>query len=117
MPFNHSLLISVLFLCIETSAVCDDIDKHSNHIPGKEHILQLVYLCISYIGRTRNIIQLFSNGNLCLYKQNIKFECTFGYSVLSYNVLIVAVLIFNASGMWHHTAFLETSYEVQFGFR
>jgi hypothetical protein len=108
--------MSVLFHCKDTSAVCGDIDKHSNHIPGEEHLLQLVYLCISYIGRTRNSIQLFSNDNLCLYKQNINYGCTFGYYVLSYNVLIVAILIFNTSGVWHHTAFLETSCEIQFGF-
>jgi len=40
-----------------------------------------------------------------------------GYSVLSYNVLIVTVLIFSASGMWDHVAFLETNYKVQFRFR
>jgi hypothetical protein len=28
-----------------TSALYGDTDKHSNHIPGEEHMLQLVYLC------------------------------------------------------------------------
>ena len=75
------LLISVLLLCIETSAVCGDIDKHNNHISGEEHILQLVYLCISYIGRTRNIIFIYS----------VKVTCVCTNRISNVNVILVTL--------------------------
>ena len=104
----------LFYLCIETTAVCVVIltsTVNSSQVKNTSF-----RLCISCIGRTMNIIHLFSNCNLCLYKQNIKYEYTFGYSVLSYHVLSVAILICNASGMWHHAASLETSYEFRLGF-